>query len=873
MAGKAPHYYSELSWHSALAAAKNIVGSLEGSAVDDAKIVLPNAIRTGLLVPVVATLSSLWTTLNATDAKSEANVAVAHVDSCVQDPPNPRNSHLYIPPARPNLTQNPELQQKAQTVLNSLNFAYSSAIDNTQNPDNVARNKVRGPAAIAKAVPHIQVKLSKAFNASGKPATRNSNITPTLQDWAETESFAKVKAGIAATLDYHYLTKYGVRVTTDDFILKYTASQTALNSMHTQGTLADLWRASTGVTISLKDRKTRVLDLQAVVEYPRPEAENEGYTSDGSVGDSTYSEVSQSGKRKAAQLSSRPLKRLAPGGANLYRSSIQLNEEHFVASRIDCVVDERGVVLWKEDTRAFSVSLRKDSSAAGSTKKMYILTLDNRQYAAKCFFDIGGRPPTREENFDELKKELLSSQHASRCLTRFQERATANKIPVADLRVADAFILRVAVGPQTHHAWIVDPLLNSLETVKFSGTDVAGNNIGLFGATCDAFAHFSLEDSDEFLVFVDIQGVKQPQYMHGVRGADELVMFDFMAHTRNGGSNVGDKGPAGLDRFKLQHKCNSICRKIPLKPLDTQHPPVVHSPVVHESTVPPLDPKASFRVRLGSGVIDSDAKTTSAFVRYAGAAFNHTLTIDDPHPTHTSGPFGICEVNPIAITVNKPILIQFQAKLAKQRGRNSSSSIFLYSFIGKPTTALPGEPDVNTHEISRYTEAQELMAQFEDALAEKSISLGPEDAGEEDVRYVLSTYDFKILQAADKESTWLYCDEILPDDLTDSAEDLEDATEQQSHFSAVMEAFSHFVLSKPKGAYLHDHFQYTWNTGEDGDHPLIVYFQTSTLTGKLGHNDGGHLGIADFKIRHDCGALCKALELSKLGMYEIHKII
>lgn len=76
-----------------------------------------------------------------------------------------------------------------------------------------------------------------------------------------------------------------------------------------------------------------------------------------------------------------------------------------------------------------------------------------------------------------------------------------------DLRVAESFILQVVSGPRKHHAWIVDPLLSTIQTTKFSGTDVAESNSGLFRVTCDALAHFSLEDSMESLVFVDIQGI------------------------------------------------------------------------------------------------------------------------------------------------------------------------------------------------------------------------------------------------------------------------------------------------------------------------------------------------------------------------------
>jgi len=47
---------------------------------------------------------------------------------------------------------------------------------------------------------------------------------------------------------------------------------------------------------------------------------------------------------------------------------------------------------------------------------------------------------------------------------------------------------------------------------KFSGTDQAGLNTNLAGMTADAFAHFSLHDSDGNFVLVDIQGGKDLIY-------------------------------------------------------------------------------------------------------------------------------------------------------------------------------------------------------------------------------------------------------------------------------------------------------------------------------------------------------------------------
>jgi len=67
-------------------------------------------------------------------------------------------------------------------------------------------------------------------------------------------------------------------------------------------------------------------------------------------------------------------------------------------------------------------------------------------------------------------------------------------------------LVTVTKGPATGLAWIADPLLPSSDIRKFSGTNEAGSNTDLAGMTCDAFAHFSFQDSDEAFVLVDIQG-------------------------------------------------------------------------------------------------------------------------------------------------------------------------------------------------------------------------------------------------------------------------------------------------------------------------------------------------------------------------------
>lgn len=108
------------------------------------------------------------------------------------------------------------------------------------------------------------------------------------------------------------------------------------------------------------------------------------------------------------------------------------------------------------------------------------------------------------------------------------------------------FLLTVVEGREKGLTWLVDPLLSSTVIQKFSGTSQAGSNTDLAGMTCDAFAHFSLYDSEGDLVFVDIQGVSLnfvlsfisksfpgiivPRIVQGLRGSDLLTLLDLMAH-------------------------------------------------------------------------------------------------------------------------------------------------------------------------------------------------------------------------------------------------------------------------------------------------------------------------------------------------------
>ena len=85
-----------------------------------------------------------------------------------------------------------------------------------------------------------------------------------------------------------------------------------------------------------------------------------------------------------------------------------------------------------------------------------------------------------------------------------------------DVEVEKGYILRVCEGPEAGLAWIVAPLLDHTKMRKFSGTERAGSSKDLSGKTCDALAHFSLCDSRNALVFVDVQGECSPKCIQSI---------------------------------------------------------------------------------------------------------------------------------------------------------------------------------------------------------------------------------------------------------------------------------------------------------------------------------------------------------------------
>ncbi|CAK5270494.1 unnamed protein product, partial [Mycena citricolor] len=187
----------------------------------------------------------------------------------------------------------------------------------------------------------------------------------------------------------------------------------------------------------------------------------------------------------------------------------------FEVRRLDYKVDtESNISEWVESTDSIKIRVVETAAAAGKTKEMFMIEMDGKHYAGKSFFTLNSESvtePSHEENLRYLKAEVAVQHMTSQTVARFNTAATDSCVAIAPVKVAIPFILMVTEGPEAERAWLCDPLLSKTQTIKYSGMDTAGHHQEIYGSTCDAIAHFSLADSSEYMVLVDIQGTTRYQ--------------------------------------------------------------------------------------------------------------------------------------------------------------------------------------------------------------------------------------------------------------------------------------------------------------------------------------------------------------------------
>ncbi|KAJ7190715.1 kinase-like domain-containing protein [Mycena pura] len=503
----------------------------------------------------------------------KAKDAMAH-------PPHPHSRGTYIPPAEPPL-HNPAQHEHARNIMNSMVAAHANA--RASNP-NIARSKIHGTVNYQ---PSIQFKVAKVvFGSIGdtmiKSGSNNTQYKAMLYTAQESDENAAVKDTLAANIDKHMTEKWGIRITSANLDVYYSASKTAVPEvLFLPGRLVrHWWAAATGSALSQNNRKAKLMDIYFVVSVPNENTNP--YLS------TILSKPSKS-KRKAPDTSfddedqplvKRPTTALVPSGAGMYRTVLSARRTHgptpvdVCVHRTDFNLVDAAEGIDVARTRGlddFTVQLWPVSEK-GKTKEMSVAQFpDGKRYAAKAYYNVdeSGTRPTAQDNYDYLVGEVTVQILADHALGRFKKVAAEKDVMIVDISINKPFLLED--DDDSDRTWIVDRLLSSTTVIKYSGTAEAGlaTSLDLYGRTCDAFAHFSVFDSQEEIVFVDIQGIKERVFCNGLAGADALVLFDLMAHTASKIGCLGDQGKRGIEAFKKQHNCNTLCHALGLPVLDS----------------------------------------------------------------------------------------------------------------------------------------------------------------------------------------------------------------------------------------------------------------------------------------------------------------
>ncbi|RDB26567.1 hypothetical protein Hypma_005670 [Hypsizygus marmoreus] len=216
---------------------------------------------------------------------------------------------------------------------------------------------------------------------------------------------------------------------------------------------------------------------------------------------------------------------------------------------------------------------------SGKMKNCYKVVMDDKEYVAKCFFEIGNGidKVTPAENAKHLMEEVERCEYGRWFLHNFRTSAAEMGVEVADnIEFTQCFLAEellpagtspsVASGldefddPVNKIIWFLEPLRHTA-VVRWSGTLQHPDHKGKLAQTLAAFVHYAYSYSEGTLVFADLQGSKGTLS----NGKSGMVLFDVMTHSPNGMTGVGDHGPEGVKCWREQHVCREICEGLKLE--------------------------------------------------------------------------------------------------------------------------------------------------------------------------------------------------------------------------------------------------------------------------------------------------------------------
>jgi len=229
--------------------------------------------------------------------------------------------------------------------------------------------------------------------------------TPALRRYREDTLWSAVLTDVTDQLNRAYMEQFEHPITSaNDFKLVYTLSKSSVDDLPEDGTIGQLWQRSIiqkGLLVTEKSKEKRLLELNAIVNYPRPSAftnletelRTEPHTTvfkrpRGRPPKRKLTEISDSALEGARK---RPSKLflivsiygsnsvlylgipLAPSGAGAYQSIVRktIQERNYTVFKTMCNFVDSGETDWVQGTDKLYISVGVEAFASGKTKRAY----------------------------------------------------------------------------------------------------------------------------------------------------------------------------------------------------------------------------------------------------------------------------------------------------------------------------------------------------------------------------------------------------------------------------------------------------------------------------------------------------------------------
>ncbi|PKC16919.1 kinase-like protein [Rhizophagus irregularis] len=203
-------------------------------------------------------------------------------------------------------------------------------------------------------------------------------------------------------------------------------------------------------------------------------------------------------------------------------------------------------------SKSFSFKIASQPFSAGVEKYAYfardVKSKPAKEMVMKEYLKVGERNNPLEKYLEAVEVSTVA-HFLSMKFNLIAERKNISKVNFLNVK-----LLRCSSIDVRTRYYAIEPRLNA----EYKRFNVNTGVITKLRDTLEAFAHFTYEYTEGYLVVCDLQGIEL---------IDEFLLTDPAIHCidplRFGGTNFGEKGISEL--FLANHRCNDICKKLKLR--------------------------------------------------------------------------------------------------------------------------------------------------------------------------------------------------------------------------------------------------------------------------------------------------------------------